>query len=61
MGNFRILHFISTEVMEVLKQKSLLNNIGVQVVIAMIVGTAVGALMGHDATVFAPLGAIFIT
>ncbi len=26
----------------------------------MIVGTAVGALMGHDATVFAPLGAIFI-
>ncbi|MGU3845505.1 dicarboxylate/amino acid:cation symporter, partial [Vibrio diabolicus] len=50
MGNFRILHFISTEVMEVLKEKSLLNNIGVQVVIAMIVGTAVGAMMGHDAT-----------
>jgi Na+/H+-dicarboxylate symporter len=46
--------------MEVLKQKSLLNNIGVQVVIAMIVGTAVGAFMGQSATVFAPLGAIFI-
>ncbi|MDF2154265.1 dicarboxylate/amino acid:cation symporter [Vibrio sp. CAU 1672] len=46
--------------MEVLKEKSLLNNIGVQVVIAMIVGTAVGAFMGHSATVFAPLGAIFI-
>ncbi|ELP9499138.1 dicarboxylate/amino acid:cation symporter [Vibrio alginolyticus] len=46
--------------MEVLKEKNLLNNIGVQVVIAMIVGTAVGAMMGHDATVFAPLGAIFI-
>ncbi|ENB2045854.1 dicarboxylate/amino acid:cation symporter [Vibrio alginolyticus] len=46
--------------MEVLKEKSLLNNTGVQVVIAMIVGTAVGAMMGHDATVFAPLGAIFI-
>ncbi len=43
-----------------LKEKNLLNNIGVQVVIAMIVGTAVGAMMGHDATVFAPLGAIFI-
>lgn len=43
-----------------LKEKSLLNNTGVQVVIAMIVGTAVGAMMGHDATVFAPLGAIFI-
>ncbi|MGD8170229.1 dicarboxylate/amino acid:cation symporter [Vibrio sp. TRT 21S02] len=46
--------------MEVLKEKSLLNNIGVQVVIAMIAGTAVGALMGHSATIFAPLGAIFI-
>lgn len=43
-----------------LKEKSLLNNIGVQVVIAMIAGTAVGALMGHSATIFAPLGAIFI-
>ena len=42
------------------KQKSLLTNIGVQVVIAMIVGTAVGALMGPQAAIFAPLGAIFI-
>ncbi|ENK1255947.1 dicarboxylate/amino acid:cation symporter [Vibrio vulnificus] len=46
--------------MEVLKEKSLLRNIGVQVVIAMIVGTAVGALMGDSASMFAPLGAIFI-
>ncbi|GAJ76918.1 LOW QUALITY PROTEIN: proton/glutamate symport protein [Vibrio sp. JCM 18905] len=58
MGNFRILHFISTEVMEVLKEKSLLNNIGVQVVIASWAQPLV--MMGHDATVFAPLGAIFI-
>ncbi len=43
-----------------LKEKSLLKNIGVQVVIAMILGTAIGAIMGHDATVFSPLGAIFI-
>lgn len=43
-----------------LKEKSLLRNIGVQVVIAMIVGTAVGAMMGHNAVMFAPLGAIFI-
>lgn len=43
-----------------LKEKNLLSNIGVQVVIAMIVGTAVGASMGHDAAMFAPLGAIFI-
>ncbi len=43
-----------------LKEKSLLKNIGVQVVIAMILGTTIGAIMGHDATVFSPLGAIFI-
>ncbi|WP_428774255.1 dicarboxylate/amino acid:cation symporter [Vibrio sp.] len=46
--------------MKVLKEKSLLNNIGVQVVIAMIAGTAVGAAMGETASVFSPLGAIFI-
>ncbi|MEZ9564619.1 dicarboxylate/amino acid:cation symporter [Vibrio artabrorum] len=46
--------------MEVLKEKNLLSNIGIQVVIAMIIGTAVGAMMGHNATMFAPLGAIFI-
>lgn len=43
-----------------LKKKSLLSNIGVQVVIAMIVGTVVGATMGNSASMFAPLGAIFI-
>ncbi|MEZ8156834.1 dicarboxylate/amino acid:cation symporter [Vibrio splendidus] len=52
--------FSSTGVMEVLKEKGLLSNIGVQVVIAMIIGTAVGAMMGDSATMFAPLGAIFI-
>ncbi|KAB0477610.1 dicarboxylate/amino acid:cation symporter [Vibrio chagasii] len=46
--------------MEVLKEKSLLSNIGVQVVIAMFIGTLVGAMMGDSATMFAPLGAIFI-
>ncbi|MFA0413796.1 dicarboxylate/amino acid:cation symporter [Vibrio renipiscarius] len=46
--------------MDVFKEKNLLSNIGVQVVIAMIVGTAVGAMMGHSAVMFAPLGAIFI-
>ncbi len=43
-----------------LKEKNLLSNIGVQVVIAMILGTAIGATMGQDAAMFAPLGAIFI-
>ncbi len=43
-----------------LKTKSLLSNIGVQVVIAMIVGTAVGAMMGQNAAMFSPLGTIFI-
>ena len=42
------------------KKQSLLGNIGVQVVIAMIIGTAVGAFMGESAEMFAPLGAIFI-
>jgi Na+/H+-dicarboxylate symporter len=44
----------------VLKQKNILANIGVQVVIAMIIGTAAGALMGEQAAMFAPLGSIFI-
>jgi Na+/H+-dicarboxylate symporter len=44
----------------VLKQKNLIANIGVQVVIAMIVGTAVGVMMGEQAAIFAPLGSIFI-
>ncbi len=43
-----------------LKEKGLLGNIGVQVVIAMIVGTIIGAMMGHSASIFAPLGSIFI-
>ncbi|MGF1726553.1 dicarboxylate/amino acid:cation symporter [Photobacterium nomapromontoriensis] len=42
------------------KEKGLLNNIGIQVVIAMCVGTLVGAMMGHSASMFAPLGSIFI-
>lgn len=43
-----------------LKNKNLLSNIGVQVVIAMIIGTIVGIVMGHDAAMFAPLGSLFI-
>ncbi|SON48341.1 Proton glutamate symport protein [Vibrio tapetis subsp. tapetis] len=43
-----------------LNNKSLMSNIGFQVVVAMIVGTIVGAMMGDSATMFAPLGTIFI-
>ena len=46
--------------LNVSKEKNLMGNIGVQVVIAMILGTAVGAAMGNSATMFAPLGDIFI-
>ncbi|MGR5218618.1 dicarboxylate/amino acid:cation symporter [Vibrio parahaemolyticus] len=46
--------------MEVLKEKLMLNNIGIQVVIAMILGTVIGAAMGESASMFAPLGTIFI-
>ncbi|WP_276131387.1 dicarboxylate/amino acid:cation symporter [Photobacterium salinisoli] len=45
---------------KVLKQQGLLGNIGVQVVIAMCLGALVGAMMGHSASMFAPLGSIFI-
>ncbi|MDX2320473.1 MAG: cation:dicarboxylase symporter family transporter, partial [Moritella sp.] len=41
-------------------KKSLVKNIGFQVVIAMIIGAAVGAFMGDGAAIFAPLGALFI-
>ncbi|GAL15181.1 proton/glutamate symport protein [Vibrio astriarenae] len=43
-----------------LNKDGLLGNLGVQVVIAMVVGTLVGAMMGEGAAIFAPLGAIFI-
>lgn len=43
-----------------LKEKGLLGNIGVQVVIAMVVGTIAGVMMGPSASIFAPLGNIFI-
>ena len=36
--------------------KGLIKNIGFQVVVAMILGALVGALMGEQATVFAPFG-----
>ncbi len=40
--------------------KGLIKNIGFQVVVAMVLGALVGALMGEQATVFAPLGTLFI-
>ncbi len=42
------------------KSTTLLGNIGVQVVIAMIIGSIVGFMMGEQASIFAPLGTIFI-
>lgn len=42
------------------KTHKLMRNIGVQVVIAMIIGAIVGFIMGEDASIFAPLGTIFI-
>ncbi|MCH1923944.1 dicarboxylate/amino acid:cation symporter [Shewanella sp. C32] len=41
--------------------KKLLSSIGMQVVIAMLIGAVVGHLMGADAAVFAPLGTLFIS
>lgn len=42
------------------KVKSALGNVGIQVVIAMVLGTLVGAVMGPSASMFAPLGDLFI-
>lgn len=41
-------------------KKSIFSNIGIQIIIAMVLGTIVGVIMKHDAVVFAPLGTIFI-
>lgn len=43
-----------------ISEKKLMNNIGLQVVIAMIIGALVGLYMGEDAAIFGPLGTIFI-
>lgn len=43
-----------------MEKKSILKNVGVQIIIAMVLGTAVGFFMGKDAAMFAPLGTIFI-
>ncbi|MEW7865159.1 dicarboxylate/amino acid:cation symporter [Aeromonas diversa] len=40
--------------------KGLVKNIGFQVMVAMVLGAAVGAAMGEQATLFAPLGNLFI-
>ena len=43
-----------------LKMKKLLKNLGVWIIIAMIIGVVVGIFMGEDATMFKPLGDLFI-
>ncbi len=43
-----------------IRNKNLMHNIGLQVVIAMIIGALVGLFMGESAAVFGPLGTIFI-
>lgn len=40
--------------------KKLLKNLGVWIIIAMIIGIVVGIFMGEDATMFKPLGDLFI-
>ena len=40
--------------------KKLLKNLGVWILVAMVAGVAVGGVMGEEAKVFAPLGALFI-
>lgn len=40
--------------------KKLLKNLGFQILVAMLIGIIVGIVMGDGASIFAPLGAIFI-
>lgn len=41
--------------------KLLLKNLGVQILIAMVIGIAVGAFYGTDAKMFQPIGDVFIS
>ncbi|MDD3343256.1 MAG: cation:dicarboxylase symporter family transporter, partial [Sulfurospirillaceae bacterium] len=43
-----------------MKQSSLIKNTGIQILVAMVIGTLVGVLMGENAVIFKPLGDIFI-
>jgi len=43
-----------------MKIKQLIKNLGFQILVAMIAGTALGIIMGPEASMFAPLGDIFI-
>ena len=40
--------------------KNLLKNLGLWILVAMVAGVVVGAVMGEESKVFAPLGALFI-
>jgi Na+/H+-dicarboxylate symporter len=40
--------------------KKLLKNLGFQILVAMVLGIVAGALMGESASIFAPLGEIFM-
>lgn len=42
------------------RAKSLMGNIGLQVIIAMVIGGLVGLYMGESAAIFGPLGDLFI-
>ena len=44
----------------VLMMKGLLKNLGFWILLAMVAGVVVGIAMGDDASVLAPLGALFI-
>ena len=43
------------------KLKKLIINLGFQIIVAMVIGIVVGVIMGPKASIFAPLGSIFIS
>lgn len=40
--------------------KKIYKDLSFQIIVAMVLGIAVGKIMGHDASMFAPLGTLFI-
>ena len=60
VGAFDQKHYLCSKLYIRLEMKKLLKNLGVWIIIAMIIGIVVGIFMGPEASMFKPLGDLFI-
>ena len=60
VGAFDQKHYLCRKLYIGLEMKKLLKNLGVWIIIAMIIGIVVGVFMGPEASMFKPLGDLFI-